>query len=459
MINWQNQKCAVVGLGVSNIPVIRFLLDQGAQVTGRDSKTEIELGERYQILQELGVKCILGAGYLDGLEQYDYVFLTPGIPKHLPEFAAIKQQGNILSETALVLAYAKAPVYAITGSSGKTTTTTLVGEMLQASGIPTYVGGNIGKPLIEQILEIPPEARIILELSSFQLELLEQSPLGALVTNISENHLDIHLNMANYIQAKKQIYRHQTREQVLVLNYDDPLSVEMAEEAKSKIYYFSMKEPVPKGTYLADGVLYFTDRSGKVEIVRRDQIGLIGEHNVANMLAAALFAHLAGATWDAIRKVAQEFTGVSHRLEKVATIDGVAYYNDSIATSPSRAIAGLKSFSTPIILIAGGYDKQLSFHQLAPVIKEKVKDLILIGETAPKIKQAMKELDMEQGSAFTAIHQANDLTEAVLLARGKAEPGDVVLLSPASASFDMYPSFVARGEDFRRIVSEINPIN
>ncbi|NLM25894.1 MAG: UDP-N-acetylmuramoyl-L-alanine--D-glutamate ligase [Firmicutes bacterium] len=455
MYEWQGKNCAVVGLGVSNIPVIRFLLQHGAKVTGRDSKTADELGERYQILQELGIHCLLGHDYLQGLTDYDYIFLTPGIPKHLPEIQEVIAKGKVLSEIELVLSYAKAPVFAITGSSGKTTTTTLVGKMLEASGVDCYVGGNIGQPLIEKVVDIPAEAIIVLELSSFQLELLKQSPDGALITNISENHLDIHLTMDNYIRAKKQIYLHQSPEQVLVLNYDDPLAEEMAEEAASQVYYFSMNEQVAQGTYLENDVLYYTDQAGKVEIIHRSEIGLIGEHNVANMLAAALFAHLAGASWEAIRQVAREFTGVPHRLEKVAVLDGVTYYNDSIATSPSRAIAGLKAFSAPLILIAGGYDKQLSFDELAKEISQRVKDLILIGETGPKIKKAMEDLAKEQGRITTVLHETDTLAQAVKLASRLAKPGDVVLLSPASASFDMYPSFVARGEHFRHLVREL----
>ncbi|NMB38206.1 MAG: UDP-N-acetylmuramoyl-L-alanine--D-glutamate ligase [Firmicutes bacterium] len=448
MNEWAGKKVAVVGLGISNISLIRYLAKQNAVISGRDYKLASELGNRYQTLKELGVECQLGEDYLADLQDYDAVFLTPGIPKYLPEIQAIKHKVPILSEISLVLKQAKAPVFGITGSSGKTTTTTLVGEMVKASGLNCHVGGNIGNPLIENIDEIPSEDRIIMELSSFQLELLDQSPDVALITNISENHLDIHLTMDNYINAKKQIYLHQKPSDIAIFNYDDSVTFAMSKEAVAQVYYFSTKHRVKQGTYLEKDQLIFQDQAGLVQIIAKQDIGLMGEHNVQNILAAALIAHLAGASWQAIRKVAREFTGVAHRLEKVAVVNQVVYYNDSIATSPSRTIAGLNAFSQPIILIAGGYDKKLSFKNLAEIIGKKVKELILLGAAADKINQ---EVDLVN-STFTRIHRVNDLAEAVMLARDLAEPGDVVLLSPACASYDMYPDFSARGEHFCKLV-------
>lgn len=448
MSEWAGKKVAVVGLGLSNISLIHYLVKQNAVISGRDHKLAPELGNRYQTLKDLGVECQLGEDYLADLEDYDAVFLTPGIPKHLPEIQAIKHKVPIESEISLVLKHAKAPVFGITGSSGKTTTTTLIGEMIKASGLDCYVGGNIGNPLVENIDEIPSEDRIVMELSSFQLELLDQSPDVALVTNISENHLDIHLTMENYINAKKQIYLHQKPNDIAVFNYDDPVTLAMAKETVSQVYYFSMNHRVNQGTYLEKDQLVYRDQAGLVEIIAKQDIGLMGDHNVQNILAAALVAHLAGASWQAIRKIAHEFSGVAHRLEKVAVVEQVTYYNDSIATSPSRTIAGINAFSQPLILIAGGYDKQLSFTSLAQVIGKKVKELILLGATADKIKQEMELLN----STFTTVHRVSDLVEAVTLAGDLAKPGDVVLLSPACASYDMYPDFSARGEHFRKLV-------
>ncbi len=449
MIKWKSKRIVVVGLGISNIPLIKFLLRSGAIVYGRDRKSIAELGERYQTLGELGVECLLGEDYLNNLDEFDAVFLTPGIPKHLSEIQNLMGKVPVLSEIALVLAYAKAPVYAITGSSGKTTITTLVGEMLKASGINTFVGGNIGHPLITEVLDIPADACILLELSSFQLELLDQSPHGALVTNISENHLDVHLRLENYIQAKKQIYLHQSKNDFAIFNLDDPVTREMAAEVNGETYFFSMQQPVNQGTYLEDDTIVFCDRNQQREVVlARSEVRLAGDHNVANMLAAVLLARLAGASFDAIRSVGREFAGVAHRLEELGTYQGVDVYNDSKSTTPSSAIAALKAFNQPIVLIAGGYDKHLSFVEFARLANGKVRHMILLGQTAPQIQQTI----IGQSLTNTKIHIVGDLPEAVDLAFQLAISGDVLLLSPACASFDMYPNYEERGEHFRRLV-------
>ncbi len=453
MIQWKNKRVAVVGLGISNIALIQFLVKAGAIVSGRDRKSAQQLGDHYQQLTDLGVELGLGEEYLRHLKQYDAVFLTPGIPKHMPEIQELMGVVPLLSEIALVLAYAQAKVFAITGSSGKTTTTTLVGEMLKASGCKTYVGGNIGVPLIEQIAEIPTDARIVLELSSFQLELLDLSPHGALVTNISENHLDVHLNMESYILAKKQIYRHQSASDICVFNFDDNLTKVMSNEAVGDTYFFSMHQKVPRGTYLHDGKLMYCDGDQSLTIIERDKLCVLGEHNVANMLAATLFAYLAGASWDAIRTVAREFTGVPHRLERVAEIAGIQFYNSSIATSPSRAIADINAFSQPIILIAGGYDKHLSFTKFAEEVCQKVKELILLGETASLIAKSIIEVNQPE---LVNVHYVKSLAEAVCLANSLASPGEVVLLAPACASFDMYANFGERGDHFRRLIQNLS---
>lgn len=452
MNKWAGKQVAVVGLGISNMPLIEYLLKQGASISGRDRKSEPELGDRAQILNQLGVECRLGPDYLSDLGQYDAVFLTPGIPKQLPEIQALIGKVPILSEIALVFSLAEAPIYGITGSSGKTTTTTLVGEMLKASGVNCHVGGNIGVPLIGKVDQIPAHEPIILELSSFQLELLNQSPHGALVTNISENHLDIHLTMETYIQAKKQIYLHQRPQDVAVFNYDDPVTRQMAREARGQVYFFSRASKVNRGIFLDGEQLVFQDGAGIVPLIAKQEIGLIGEHNVENVMAAALLAYCAGASWPAICQTAAEFKGVAHRLEHIAVINQVDYYNDSIATSPARAIAGINSFADrPLILIAGGYDKKLSFAEFAAVVAEKVKALVLLGQTADQIEAAVRG----RSPAYDQIYRARDLDEAVAVASQLAVGGDVVLLSPACASFDMYPGFEARGEHFRRLVQNL----
>jgi len=452
MNKWAGKHVAVVGLGISNMPLIEYLLRQGAVVSGRDRKNEVEVGERAQTLRQLGVSCRLGPEYLCDLDQYDAVFLTPGIPKHLPEIQQLIGKVPILSEIALVFALAQAPIYGITGSSGKTTTTTLVGEMLKASGIKCHVGGNIGVPLIGEVEHIPANEPIVLELSSFQLELMDQSPHGALVTNVSENHLDVHLTMDSYIRAKKQIFLHQKPDDTAVFNYDDPITRQMAQEAKGQVYFFSRKAAVNPGIYLDEDQIVFQDGAGIVPLIAKQDIGLIGEHNVENVMAAALLAHCAGASWQGIRRAAAEFRGVKHRLEHIATVKQVDFYNDSIATSPARAIAGINSFAgRQLILIAGGYDKRLSFTEFAKVVAEKVKALVLLGQTADQIANAVAEAS----PAYNQIYRVRDLEEAVAAACRLAAAGDVVLLSPACASFDMYPNFEARGEHFRRLVENL----
>ncbi|HKM17007.1 MAG: UDP-N-acetylmuramoyl-L-alanine--D-glutamate ligase [Firmicutes bacterium] len=460
MSNWAGKHVAVVGLGISNMPLIDYLVKQGASISVRDRKSEVELGDRAKLLHGLGVDCRMGPDYLSGLEQYDAVFLTPGIPKHLPEIQALVGQVPVLSEIALVFALAKAPIYGITGSSGKTTVTTLVGEMLKASGVKCHVGGNIGVPLIGEIEQIPEDEPIVLELSSFQLELLNQSPHGALVTNISENHLDVHLSMESYIQAKKQIYLHQTPEDVALFNYDDPVTRCMAQEAKGQVFFFSRKARVNPGIFLDGQRLVFQDRAGIVPLIAKQDIGLIGEHNMENVMAAALLAYCAGGSWQGICQAASGFKGVAHRLEHIAAVNQVDYYNDSIATSPARAVAGINSFGgRPLILIAGGYDKKLGFAEFAKVVSQKVKALILLGQTAGQIEAAVREASPH----YHHIYRAGDLEQAVAVAAQMAVAGDVVLLSPACASFDMYPGFEARGEHFRRLVqglaSSVNSSN
>ena len=446
---WQGKSVAVIGLGVSNVPLIRFLHRFGARISGRDRACREQLGERLAQLEELDIELVLGDAYLEQLADYDAVFLTPGIPKDLPKLTALSGKTEILSEIALVMRYCRAPIFGITGSSGKTTTTTLVGEMFRQSGLTTYVGGNIGTPLIEQVLDIPPEARVVLELSSFQLEQLGQSPDYALVTNISENHLDIHRTMDAYIAAKKEIYGHQPADACAVFNFDDPLGREMAAEAPSQVYYFSLTDTVNPGAYLNGSQLIYCDGTQTRVFAQTDQVQLPGRHNLANLLAAAVMARLGGASWEAITHVCHSFQGVEHRLELVGELDGVRYYNDSIATTPTRAIAGLRTFSDPVILLAGGYDKKLSFAEMAREIHNRAKAVIVFGDTAEKIKEAVLSC-----GPF-AVYSAADLAEAVSISRALAVSGDVVLLSPGCASYGMYRNFAERGQHFRSLVQTL----
>ncbi len=448
--DWSGRRVAVIGLGVSNMALIRFLQDAGAHLSGRDHKTGSELGERMQELESLGIELVLGPQYLKGLTSFDVVVVSPGVPKDIPELREVQELGLLQSEIGLVFRYSQGPIYGVTGSSGKTTTTSLVGEILQQSGIPTYVGGNIGRPLIGEIEQIGPEDHVLLELSSFQLEHLCQSPHGAIITNITQNHLDVHHTMDNYIKAKQNIYRHQQPQDFLVLNYDDPITRDMATDATGEVYYFSLSSRVPQGAYLLGGDLIYTDGVGQFPFAKGSELALPGQHNVANFLAAAVLSYLAGASFEAIKKVGTDFAGIPHRLEFVGEIQGVRYYNDSIATTPERTLAALHSFAAPLILIAGGSDKQLSFAELGRVIQGRVKHLILFGTTAPKIRQAV----VDAGGVL--LDQVENLEEAITLASELGEPGDVVLLSPASASYDQYANFMARGAHFRNLVADLN---
>lgn len=446
---WSNKRVAVIGLGISNLALIRFLQAAGARLSGRDQKTARDLGPRLPELESLGIELVLGPEYLSGLTDYDVVMVSPGVPKSLPELEVVKRLGRLESEIGLVFRYSKAPILGVTGSSGKTTTTSLVGEILKESGMATYVGGNIGTPLITQIETIAAEDYVLLELSSFQLEGLDQSPHGALVTNITENHLDVHPTMEHYMEAKQNIYRHQKPHDFVVLNYDDPLTRAMAKDAPGRVLFFSIQTMVEPGAYLDGDDLVYCAEGQRFAFAKRSQLVLPGEHNVANFLAAAVLSHTAGANWEAVARVGRNFAGVPHRLELVGDVNGVRYYNDSIATTPHRTMAALRSFAEPIILIAGGSDKQLSFAALGEAICNRVKHLILLGLTAPKIRQAVLD------AGGVSLEVVEDLDQATALASQLAEPGDVVLLSPACASYDQYPNFVARGAHFRGLVANL----
>lgn len=447
---WSGKKVAVIGLGISNLALIKFLQEAGASLSGRDQKSRQELGERIHELESLGIELVLGPDYLSGLKHFDTVVVSPGVPRRLAELQEIEKLGRLQSEIGLVFRYSLAPIYGITGSSGKTTTTTLVGKILKASNIKVHVGGNIGTPLITELKEMSSDDSILLELSSFQLEGLEQSPRGSLITNIAENHLDVHLTMENYIKAKKNIYLHQRAQDFLVLNYDDPTTRAMAAEAPGRVLFFSLTSKIDNGAYLDGDNLIYSRKGEKICFAKRSELALPGIHNVANFLAAAVFSHELGASWEAVGWVGRNFRGVAHRLELVADKCGVRYYNDSIATTPQRTLAALQSFSEPIILIAGGSTKDLSFAQLASAIHERVKYLILLGDTAPEIRQAVLKL------GDFPLHMVNDLDQAVTLAHSLAEEGEVVLLSPACASFDQYANFMERGHHFRTLVHDVN---
>ncbi|MEW8977431.1 MAG: UDP-N-acetylmuramoyl-L-alanine--D-glutamate ligase [Symbiobacterium sp.] len=447
------RRAAVVGIGVSNLALIRYLVHKGVSVTACDRRSAAELGERAAELHRLGVRLVTGEGYLAPLADHDLIFLTPGMPKHLPEIEAARRRGAVISgEIGLVLDLCRAPVIGVTGSAGKTTTTTLIGEILRASAREIHVGGNIGTPLIEKVEAIPPEAVVVLELSSFQLQLVRRSPHIAVITNISPNHLDVHATMEEYVEAKKGIFRCQSPADWLVLNADDPLVRSFADEARSRVVLFSRRGD-PGGrdaAFIRDGQLVWRRGGQELPTLLVEELRLPGLHNQENVLAAMAACYLAGAPLSAVREVLTRFTGVEHRIEPVRVLDGVKWYNDSKATSPTEAVAALSTLPAPIVLIAGGSDKGIRFDPIAPLVKEKVKCLILTGPTAPKIEEAVR-----RGGYTGPVHRAADMAEAVALARAAAVSGDTVLLSPACASFDAYRNFEERGRHFKSLVEAL----
>lgn len=447
----RGHRVTVIGMGVSNIPLIKMLLRSEVQVTVRDKAPRERVEELAQELESLGAELILGEDYLRSIHE-DVIFRTPGLSPNTTELVNAVQRGIALSsEMELFFQTCPSCLIGVTGSDGKTTTTTIISEFLKEAGKTVYLGGNIGKPLLADVADMAEEDYAVIELSSFQLMTMEESPHIAVVTNLSPNHLDYHHTMEEYTAAKKNIFLHQSPNDRLILNYDNPGTRALAEEAQCPVTWFSRLERLEEGVYLRDGAIWLTNEQGSREVLPLEQIQLPGDHNVENYMAA--IAAVDGIVPDkCARRVAQSFHGVEHRIELVRRLDGVSYYNDSIGTSPSRTIACLESFSQPILLIAGGYDKGIPFTQLAAEIVERVKLLILTGDTAPAIRRAVEEASgyLESG---LEILDAEDLAGAVALARQQAAEGDIVVLSPACAAFDHYKNFMERGQAFKDLVN------
>ncbi len=442
------KKVAVVGIGVSNIPLINFLLDLGASVTAFDKKTKEELAHIATEFEEKGIQLELGEEYLKNLTGFEVVFKTPSMRIDSEALVKVKREGAyITSEMEEFVRYTKGKVYGITGSDGKTTTTTIISKLLELQGYKTWVGGNIGTPLFSQIESINEEDRVVLELSSFQLMTMTENIDVAICTNLAPNHLDMHKDMQEYIDAKKNIFLYQNSNSILVINRENEITYEFKKEAKAIIKEFSSKTEIIDGAYYKDGSLYL---EGK-EVCKKGDIVIKGMHNVENYLAAFI-ATRNDVSIEIMKKVAETFTGVEHRCELVREIDGVKYYNDSIASSPTRTLAGLKAFDEKVILIAGGYDKHIPFEPLAYEGYPYIKELILLGATREKIKAVFDKLHEEKGIKVN-MKIAESLEDAVSIAKETALSGDIITLSPACASFDMYPNFMARGNEFKDIVN------
>ena len=446
----KGKKIAMCGIGVSNTPLIMNFLNKGAKVYACDKRSRDLLGEVADNIEKAGAELRLGDGYLDNLE-VDIIFRTPGMNWNLPELDAARKKGiAVTSEMEVFFDLCPATIFAVTGSDGKTTTTTLIAKMLEAEGKKVFVGGNIGKPLLPEIENITADDFVVVELSSFQLISMRKSPDVAVVTNVAPNHLDVHKSMDEYVQAKKNIIMHQNAFSRTVLNRDNEITESFRSDVRGQSLGFSMERQLNNGAWLdSEGNLHIAYRNMDVPIMNRKEIAIIGDHNVANYLTAI------AAVWgyvgvDSIRKVAREFGGVEHRIEFVREVGGVKYYNDSIASSPTRTIAGLKAFDRKIHLIAGGYDKHIPFEPMVPYIIEKVEKLYLCGDTADKIEAAVRANENYNGNP--EIIRVKDIKEAVERAHATAKEGDIVSLSPACASFDCFPNFAARGNYFKELV-------
>ncbi len=449
----KGKKIAMCGIGVSNTPLIMNFLNKGARVFACDRRSREMLGEIADTLESAGAELRLGDGYLDNLE-VDIIFRTPGMNFHLEELDNARKKGiAVTSEMEVFFDLCPATIFAVTGSDGKTTTTTLIAKMLEAEGKKVFVGGNIGAPLLPEIENITKDDFVVVELSSFQLISMRKSPDVAVVTNVAPNHLDVHKDMDEYVEAKKNIILHQNAFSRTVLNKDNAITEGFLDFVRGQSLSFSMETPLKNGAWLSnDGIIHMSYRGIDAPIMHRDDIAILGDHNVENYLAAIT------AVWgyvgvDSIKKVAKEFKGVAHRIEFVREVNGVKYYNDSIASSPTRTIAGLKAFSKKVWLIAGGYDKHIPYEPMVPYVLEKVEKLLLCGATAEKIKKAVTNDKNYKG--YPEIIDVADISEAVDYAYKNALSGDIVTLSPASASFDSFPNFVARGNYFKDKVNSL----
>ena len=446
----KGKRVAVIGIGVSNTPLIKMLLRAGVKVTACDKKPMNAFAGLAEELESLGAKLKLGEDYLEDLD-FEVIFRTPGMRPDLPQLVAAQQKGAILtSEMEVFFQVCPCHTIAVTGSDGKTTTTTIIAELLKAAGETVYVGGNIGKPLLPDVDGMEPGDIAVLELSSFQLMTMDRSPNIAVVTNLAPNHLDVHKSMEEYIEAKENIFLHQSEQDLLVVNADNEITHGFAGEAQGRVSMFSRLSEPARGAFLRDGVIWVRNEMHERPVLPVSDILLPGTHNVENYMAA--IAALDGLVPDpVVRAFAQKFAGVEHRIELVRTLNGVKYYNDSIASSPSRTIAGLRSFHQKVILIAGGYDKHIPFDVLGPEVIAHVKELFLTGDTAEKIKAAV-EACPDYLSAALPITVIDGFEEAVLAAHKAARPGDVVILSPACASFDKFKNFMERGAAFKKII-------
>ena len=445
-----NQCIVVLGLARQGIALARFLVEQGARVTVSDVKTAEQLAEAVKSLAGLSIKYVLGGHPMELLDGCDLLCLSGGVPVDLPLVVEAQKRGIALANDAQIFVERcaqRVPIIGITGSAGKTTTTALTGEMLKAAGFGTWVGGNIGNPLIADLASIASGDRVVMELSSFQLEVMTTSPHIAAVLNITPNHLDRHPSMEAYMAAKKRILDFQDYRDVAVLGYDDAETRRLAGDARGYVRFFSQRALVGRGAFVHEGNLVLRRDEEQVVCAVRD-LKLRGSHNIWNVLAACALAGEAGANVEAMAQVATSFAGVAHRLQLVREWHGVRYYDDSIATAPERLIAALRSFDEPIVLLCGGRDKHLPWEEAAQLIAERVSHVVLFGEMTELVKSQISHLRSLRSNVKSIVHEAGTLENAVKVAAKVAEPGDIVLLSPGGTSFDAFKDFAERGDRF-----------
>ncbi len=450
----KGKKVAFIGIGTSNLPLLKLFAEKGARVIACDRKDFESLGGNGIMAREYGAELILGEDYLSCIDA-DIIFRSPGTPYYKEELVRLRENGKILtSEMEVFFDLCPCKCIAVTGSDGKTTTTTIISEMLKAAGKNVHLGGNIGNPLLPEIESVREDDFAVVELSSFQLISMRKSPDIAVVTNLAPNHLDIHKDMQEYVESKKNILLHQNAFSKAILNLDNEITNGFSDSVRGRLAKFSVKEEVFNGAFLRGTTVCYSDYGKVTEIMDISDIKIPGMHNVENYLAAI------SAVWgivdtETILSVAKSFGGVRHRAEYVREYRGVKYFNDSIASSPTRTALGtLSLYDKKIAVIAGGYDKHIPYEPLGPVINNKVKLLILLGDTAPKIEAAVRNSDNYDEDAIKIINVTN-MEEAVAAAVENTQPGDIVSLSPASASFGLYKNFEERGNHFKSIVNAL----
>lgn len=449
------RKVAIIGLGVSNLPLLDYMYGKKARVTVFDERNIESISkEVMDKITNYGFEFSLGKNCLEKLKGFDIIFRSPScLPTRLELQQEEKRGAIVTTEIEMLMKMCPCKIIGITGSDGKTTTTSLIYSILQKSGYHTFLGGNIGTPLFTRLSEMKPEDIVVLELSSFQLMGMEISPDIAVITNITPNHLNIHKDYEEYIEAKKNIFKYQDENGILILNYDNEITRNCSNETKGKVIFFSHKEKLDDG-FIVDGkIIKECEEKVRKHIFNGDDAILRGNHNLENIATAIAATKTLVSIEEAVEAI-KEFKPVEHRIEFVKEIDQVKWYNDSASSSPTRTLSGLNAFDEEIILIAGGYDKNLDYQPLAKPIVEKVKALLLMGQTSGKIFDVVKE-ELENQNKELDIYMCENLEQTVTLAKKLERPGNIVLFSPASASFDMFKDFADRGNQFKKLVNDI----